>query len=854
MDHALPTAMPPERWSRLRELLDRVLDAPDGRAALLAEIRAEDPDLYGDLEYLIAEQDAEADGDPAAADLAGQRVGPYEIVRELGRGGMGTVFLAVRADDDVRVPVALKLLRHSFFEDSPGKTFRRERQMLVRLDHPHIARLLDWGAIPGGLLYLVLEYVEGEPLTESCARRKLGLAARLDLFREVCAAVQHAHQSLVVHRDLKPANILISTDGGVKLLDFGVAAALDRAAPLATTLHHHFTPTYASPEQLRGEPVTVATDVYSLGVVLYELLTGRLPYEGGSARAVFEEQPAAPSQRASRPEIGGRQLAGDLDSIILKALRKEPANRYLSVERMSADIECYQTGRPVSARQGSRLYVVRRFIRRHRLNLTLATIAVGAMVAGTAISVWRWRIAESRYQALRSFARSVISNVDAKSSASVTEMQRRMSDTAVQHLDLLSREHPDDEELQLEIAASYEHLGDAQGEFGNPSGGDHDSALSSYRKAYAIFRSQWNAHPDKQAGLWLIGAATRISALIPDPAAAVDSQSEGILTSFYLISRYPMDPQVLVRTAVLFGARGQRLRKTGDLAAALASFRRAVDLATTAVQLQPNDAISLNALETFTAETGYTMRFEGDYLNALARIRAAYLIAERVVAMSRVTRYRRQAAFKALGVAETLCALKRHPEAAQYAAEALSELQAIAAEDPSNAQARVDLSLAWYIQGDVLFSEGNLAEALGAHVESLRLRREQYVRRPSDSQACGYYAISVTRVANILLTMRRDLPTATGHFNQAIVLGRQLILQAPSDVYTLAELARAYRGVAEVALRQARYRDAEDLLRQSVGIWKDVRKRSPLDATEAERTFARLESAAGHGSRPVGLY
>jgi serine/threonine protein kinase len=848
MDHAFPVAMSPERWSRLRDLLDRVLDAPDGRAALLAEIRAEDPDLYRDLEHLIAEQDAETDREPAADDLAGQRVGPYEIVRELGRGGMGTVFLAVRADDDVRIPVALKLLRHSFFEDSPGKTFRRERQMLVRLDHPHIARLLDWGTIPGGLLYLVLEYVEGEPLTESCARRQLGLAARLDLFREVCAAVQHAHQSLVVHRDLKPANILVSSDGGVKLLDFGVAAALDRAAPLATTLNYRFTPTYASPEQLRGDPITVATDVYSLGVVLYELLTGNLPYAAENPRAVLEDQPAPPSQRASLPEIGARQLAGDLDSIILKALRKEPEHRYLSVERMSADIECYQTGRPVSARQGSRLYVARRFIRRHRLNLALASIALGAMAAGTALSIWRWRIAESRYQALRSFARSVIANVDAKSSASVTEMQRRMSDTAVQHLDRLSRERPDDAELQMEIAASYEHLGDAQGEFGNPSEGDHAAALSSYRKAYAINRAQWNAQQDRQAGLHLIDNANRILALMPDPGAAVQGQSDVFSASSLLLSRYPRDEIVLVHSAVLYGNRGQRLRSTGDLPAALASYRRSVDLCQVALRLQPNDPTGLDVLETYSSEAGSVLRLEGDYLNALASAREAYQVALRVVAMRRVTKYRRQAAFKALALAEALRKLKSDPEAAHYAAEALAELQAIASEDPSNAQARADLSLAWYRQGTVLFDEGKLTEALGAHVESLQLRREQYLRRPSDSQARGAYVTSLTHVASTLLTMRRDLPTAAEHFKEAMAVGRQLILQAPSDVYALAAQATACRGAAEVALREARYPDAVDLLRQSAGMWKDVRKRCPLDvdlaaqAEETERTLALVET------------
>lgn len=307
---------------------------------------------------MLAEHDIEPeDIEPIAADPAGQRIGPYEVIRELGRGGTGTVFLAARTEDDILMPVALKLLRQSFFDESTRRTFRRERQMLVRLDHPNIARLIDWSAASGGLFYLVIEYVEGEPLLDYCTRRRLGLDARLALFADICAAVQHAHQHLVVHRDLKPGNVLVSSDGKVKLLDFGIAAALDLATPVYTALLRRLTRAYASPEQLRGEPATVATDLYSLGAVLYELLAGNLPFPAGHARAVLQDEPVASSRMAAVAEITGSQLAGDLDSILLKSLRKDPRQRYRSVEEFSAELERYREGRPVLARQRSRMYV-----------------------------------------------------------------------------------------------------------------------------------------------------------------------------------------------------------------------------------------------------------------------------------------------------------------------------------------------------------------------------------------------------------------------------------------------------------------------------------------------------------------
>ena len=299
----------------------------------------------------------------------GTRLGAYELGEAVGRGGMGIVYRAVRADDEYRQVVAVKVIRRGMDTAVGQRRFREERQILAGLDHPGIARLLDGGTTEAGLPYFVMEYVEGEPIDAYCDRRRLDVAERLRLFLRVCAAVHHAHRSLVVHRDLKPGNILVTADGVPKLLDFGIARLVRPARepgdvdPTVTVLRM-LTPDYASPEQVRGEPVTTATDVYSLGVLLYELLSGQRPYAGGprprgDGRHLRRRTPSAPARRspatrkpttAEAPALLRRTLAGDLDTIVLKALRKAPTERYASVEAFADDVTRHLEGRPVRAR------------------------------------------------------------------------------------------------------------------------------------------------------------------------------------------------------------------------------------------------------------------------------------------------------------------------------------------------------------------------------------------------------------------------------------------------------------------------------------------------------------------------
>ena len=421
-----------ERWQRLSPLLDALLELPDGeREDHLRTLRGEDPALADELEHLLA-LDA---GDACFLDTpvvtlpagvtAGARLGPYRLERLLGEGGMGQVWLAERADGLYERKVALKLLRPGLADPKLRQRFDREREILARFAHPYIARLLDAGIDQNGQPYLALEYVEGEPLTSWCQARQLDIAARLDLFRQICEAVSHAHASLIVHRDLKPSNILVTPAGQVRLLDFGIAKLLDvqplpveqtRTGVRAFTLH------YAAPEQIRGEPVTTMTDVYSLGVVLYELLTGSKPYrlkrqtDAEWEEAILDGVPQKPSQAALRAEPDAsrpysparlaRELAGDLDNIALKALAKCPTRRYVSAEALSHDLLCYLRGRPVLARGESFGYRTRKYLQRHRWAIGSALAILAVLSAALGVVGWQAQRAlreAARAQAMQRF-------------------------------------------------------------------------------------------------------------------------------------------------------------------------------------------------------------------------------------------------------------------------------------------------------------------------------------------------------------------------------------------------------------------------------------------------------------------
>lgn len=430
-----------ERWARVRDLFTAALDEPPGarRSAFLDRACGGDRELRAEAEAMLA-ADARSGsvleatpGGLAAAVLLdpgevprARRIGPYRVLRELGRGGMGTVYLAER--EDVAKRVALKIVRGGLADPVSLSRFLRERRVLARLAHPNIASLVDAGVADDGTPWFAMEYVDGETLLEHADRHRLAVSDRLALFLEVCAAVSYAHRNLVVHRDVKPSNILVSSDGEPKLVDFGIVKLLTSAADegsevLTVTGARLMTPDYAAPEQLRGDPVTTATDVYALGLVLYELLTGhralrpRAPSLREMERVVLQVEPVRPSSAVARsdsreaaalarargtdPAHLRRRLRGDLDAIVLKALRKDPSERYASVDALAEDLERHLARRPVTARRGSRSYRARRFVERNRTAFAAALLVV---TAAAAVGV-RERILRARAERMREAAR-----------------------------------------------------------------------------------------------------------------------------------------------------------------------------------------------------------------------------------------------------------------------------------------------------------------------------------------------------------------------------------------------------------------------------------------------------------------
>lgn len=383
----------PERWDRIQARFHQILEAaPASRAELLAGLEAEDPGLAAEVRSLL---EAEAHGplgsrlDTGADELVAEYVGPYRLVRRLGEGGMGTVYLAEREEAGFRQRVALKLLRAGFLDPRLAGHVAHERRVLARLEHPNIARLIDGGSTSSGQPYLAMEYVEGGTLLEHARHHRLTVADRVRLMVEICEAVHYAHQQLVVHRDLKPSNVMVGRDSRPRLLDFGVSKLLDpeeRAAGV-TRSTPWITPAYASPEQFRGGAVTTLSDVYALGIILYELLSGERPYElegrtpAEMERLICEMEPARPSDRCVDTRCA-RLLRGDLDTIVLKAVAKQPGRRYASAEQLADDLRRYLDGRPVLAQPDSFGYRAGKFIRRHRTAAAITAVALAVVVVG----------------------------------------------------------------------------------------------------------------------------------------------------------------------------------------------------------------------------------------------------------------------------------------------------------------------------------------------------------------------------------------------------------------------------------------------------------------------------------------
>ena len=503
-------------WQKVKDLFAMAIEQPaDLRRQFLKSHCGEDGALLNEVLSLI---DASSESDnvienniidlaakigASETDLVDQHFGSYRIIREIGSGGMGTVFLAERDDGEFSRQVALKIVRQSVADREIIARFISERQILANLHHPNIAVLLDGGVSERGEPFLAMEYVDGRSLIEYAETNRLTIAERLGLFLKICSAVSYAHRHLVVHRDIKPSNILVTADGEPKLLDFGLAKAFESDTSKTQTAMRAFTPAYASPEQIHGKNITTSSDIYSLGVVFYELLTGCKPLDFD--KKSFDEiiqtlnnvDPIRPSSIGRARQTGpiSQSLRGDLDNIALTAIRKEPERRFRTVDDLAEDIERHLKGRPISARPNTAGYLAGKFVRRNKIAVSAAALIVLSLIAGLTFSLWeadrarreRDR-AEKRFQDVRKLSNSLLFEISPKLDRLPGSIEARelLVQKAVEYLDSLAAESQTDTGLRAELASGYEKIGDLQGNIDKPNLSDFAGAISSFEKARAI--------------------------------------------------------------------------------------------------------------------------------------------------------------------------------------------------------------------------------------------------------------------------------------------------------------------------------------------------------------------------------
>jgi len=584
------STLSPERWQEVSPYLDQVLALPEvEQRRWLESFRIQRPDLAALLQDLLEEHRALAQErfleqqspihHMTGASLAGTKIGAYTLISPVGQGGMGSVWLAERSDGRFERRVAVKFLHFSVVAQGGAERFRREGRILGQLAHPHIAELIDAGVTEKGDPYLVLEHIEGEQVDDYCDRYKLDLNARIKLFLDVLEAVAHAHANLIVHRDIKPSNVLVRNDGQVKLLDFGIAKLLaddtHRASATMLTLEGGgaLTPQFAAPEQITGGAVTTATDVYALGVLLYVLLTGQHPAGSGPqspadlVKAIVDTDPphaseaialatdkALAEKHGSTPEKLRHQLRGDLDTIVAKALKKAPAERYASVTALADDLQRYLKHEPISARPDTFAYRTAKFVRRNRTVVALTTAAVvlviGSLSTGLYVANRERKVAEKRFAQVRQLANKFIElDNEIRGLSGSTKVRMQMVSDSLQYLTSLGSDVHGDNDLALEIAYAYVRVAHAQGDPTSPNLGQFAEAEASLNKASGFVDPVISKDPRNQRALFIATTIAHDRMILADHRGDQDEVLRDAAATASLIERFmntrPTEPHDL---------------------------------------------------------------------------------------------------------------------------------------------------------------------------------------------------------------------------------------------------------------------------------------------------------------------
>ncbi len=822
--------------------------------ALLESDRAADDFIASPPSGLVAD----AFGSAPDSSPAGRMIGHYRLRECIGSGGMGAVYLAERADQQFQMQVAIKLIKRGMDTDSVLRRFQHERQILASLEHPHIARLLDGGTTEDEVPYFVMEYIEGDRIDRYAEAHQLSISERLELFLQVCGAVSYAHQRLVVHRDLKPSNVLVTSAGVPKLLDFGIAKIIqpnDSAELLATiTMVPLMTPEYASPEQIEGAPATTLSDVYSLGALLYELLTGRPPYRLQNRtpqeieKAISTGQIEKPSAVASRPE-DARRLRGDLDNIVRMAMRKETARRYRSVEQFSEDIRRHLAERPIIARPDTFSYRSAKFFQRNRLAVTAAALLLLTLVGGIIATTWQAHKArlhekharaeqaraERRFNDVRKLANNVLFDYhDAiKDLPGATKVRERLVQDGLNYLDGLAGEAQSDPALQRELAAAYERVGDVRGGESSGSLGDITGALESYAKALGIREALVAASSsDAQARRDLARSHQKIGWRLQatrekDPG--IDHLQKAATLYHDLTLEDPGNDEIQAELSSARNQLGQELSSRNDFAGALAQHQAALAVSEKLVAKHPQDQRYRYGLLASQDYISFAFWLQDDYPAAREANSRALALGEALLAEYPLNADYRRILVLIYQHGGNYRKMTDKRGALEYFEKAAALDEELLAADPANAITRKDLAYAHKKMADL---SGDLEDWPGAllHYQTGSASYERIVAdAPNDLIAQFFVATCHGGVAQMQAKLGQ-VGAALEECRKAVAVLQKFTGDDPSlgKAQGYEYLGHAYTALAEtpnvsVSDRQHRLNTARDMFRQSLRVLDDLR-------------------------------